>query len=62
MVTEKLGKVSFWRTGRPPRRSHASFVRFLQALDDRREPDRTHIAHFFGFGRARDFEETGNGH
>lgn len=56
MVTEKLGKAYFWRTGSPPRKSHASFVRFLQALDDRREPDRTRIAEFLGFGRAQDLE------
>src|SRR5437773_8202460 len=55
MVTEKIGKAYFWRTGRPPRKSHASFVRFLQALDNRAEPDRTRIAGIFGFGRAGDF-------
>jgi hypothetical protein len=55
-VTEKLGKAYFWRSGNPPRTSHASFVRFLQALDNRPDPDRTHIADLFGFRRARDFE------
>ena len=49
MVAEKLGKAYFWRSGRPPRKSHASFVRFIQALDDRPEPDRTRIAEFLGF-------------
>src|SRR5712691_5226381 len=53
MVTEKLGKAYFWRTGNPPRKSHASFVRFLQALDDRPDPDRTRIAVIFGFRRAQ---------
>lgn len=56
MVTEKLGKAYFWRSGNPPRKSHASFVLFLQALDDRRDPDRTQIANLFGFRRARDFQ------
>ena len=56
MVSEKLGKAYFWRTGKAPRASHASFVRFLQALGDRPNPDRTLIALRFGFGRAKDFE------
>ena len=56
MVTEKLGKSYFWRSGTPPRKSHASFVKFLQALDNRREPDRDRIAQLFGFGHAQDFE------
>jgi hypothetical protein len=56
MVTEKLGKAYFWRTGRPPRKSHVSFVRFLQALDNRPDPDLTRIAVLLGFGRAQDFE------
>jgi len=38
MVTEKLGKAYFWRTGQAPPKSHASFLRFVQALDDRSEP------------------------
>src|SRR5439155_15411956 len=41
----------------PPRRSHVSFVRFLQALDDRSGRDRTRIAKILGFGRAYDFEK-----
>ena len=56
MVTEKLGKAYFWLTGNPPRKSHASFVRFLQALDNRPSADRLRIANLFGFGRAQDFE------
>jgi len=56
MVTEKLGKAYFWRTGHAPRKSHASFVRFLQALDDRQASDRLRVANLFGFGRAQDFE------
>lgn len=56
MVTEKLGKAYFWRTNRPPRRGHASFVRFLQALDDRPAADVRRIAQLLGFGRAEDLE------
>jgi hypothetical protein len=56
MVTEKLGKAYFWRTGRPPRTTHASLVRFLQALDDRPAPDAKRIAEILGFGRPQDLE------
>ena len=56
MVTEKLGKAYFWRSGQPPKKSHASFVRFLQALDDRPNRDLSRIATLLGFGRAADFE------
>jgi hypothetical protein len=56
MVTEKLGKAYFWRTGQPPRKSHASFVRFLQALDSRPKRDVGRVAEFLGFARAQDFE------
>ncbi|HEV3301695.1 MAG TPA: hypothetical protein VG055_18720 [Planctomycetaceae bacterium] len=56
MVAEKLGKAYFWRTNRPPRRGHASFVRFLQALDDRPAFEVQRIAKLLGFGRAEDLE------
>jgi hypothetical protein len=56
MVTEKLGKAYFWRTNRPPRRGHASFVRFLQALDDRPTAEVTRIAKLLGFGRPEGLE------
>ncbi len=56
MVTEKLGKAYFWRTGRPPRTTHASLVRFLQALNDRASPDADRIARLLGFGRSQDLQ------
>src|ERR1700738_890612 len=56
MVTEKLGKAYFWRTGPPPRKSHASFVRFLHALDGRPDRDVARVAELFGFARAHHFE------
>ena len=52
MVTEKLGKAYFWRGGHPPPRSHVSFVKFLQAIDDRKKSDRSRIPALFGFGAA----------
>lgn len=55
MVTEKLGKAYFWRKGRTPRPLHTSFVRFLQALYNRREPEVTRVAEVFGFARSEDF-------
>jgi hypothetical protein len=56
MVTEKLGKAYFWRTGHPLGTTHASFVRFLQALDDRPGSDVKRIAQCLGFGRAVDLQ------
>ncbi len=56
MVTEKLGKAYFWRIARPPRTTHASFVRFIQALGDRRTPGIDRIAELLGFGRPRELE------
>jgi hypothetical protein len=47
MVTEKLGKAYYWRTGKAPKQSHASFVRFLQTLGDRKDRD--------GVARVLDF-------
>lgn len=55
MVTEKLGKAYFWRSGHPPPKSHVSFVRFLQALDNRSQRDVERIAALFGFGAASQF-------
>lgn len=57
MVTEKLGKAYFWRTGKPPRISHAAFVRFLRALNDRSESDRSRIAHVLGFNHASNLQK-----
>ena len=32
MVTEKIAKAYFWRSGSPPPKSHAGFVQFLRFL------------------------------
>jgi hypothetical protein len=52
MVAEKIGKAYFWRTGHPPRKSHASFVKLLQAVDDRQN---ARITRLLGFARSSDF-------
>ena len=54
MTTEKLAKAYLWRDGRPPL-SHASFVRFLQALvTSRSNADAARIAPALGFPRPAD--------
>lgn len=55
MVTEKLGKACFWRTGAPPPKTHVVFVRFLQSLDDRKK-DVGRIAQLLGFQHVHSFE------
>ena len=49
MVTEKLGKAYFWRTGGAPPKSHVSFVRFLQTLNDRPRREMERISKLLGF-------------
>ncbi len=49
MVTEKLGKAYFWRSGTPPIRSHAVFVRFMRALGSIQESKRDRIANILAF-------------
>ena len=57
MVTEKLGKAYFWRSGTPPPRSHAGFVQFLRFLGGVRASERQQIADIFAFGRFQDFQD-----
>lgn len=52
MVTEKLGKAYYWRLRKPPPKSHVSFVRFLQLLNDRPHDDADRIAKLLGFSKA----------
>ena len=54
MATEKLGKAYFWRKWIAPRKSHSSFVKFLQALNDRQERERISVT--LGFGSAQHLE------
>jgi hypothetical protein len=56
MVTEKLGKAYFWRSGTAPPRSHASFVQFMRFLGGVRAPDRRKIADLFDFRRFEDLQ------
>ena len=45
MVDGEIGKGLFLEGGQSPPKCHVAFVNFLQALNDRDEPDRTRIAH-----------------
>ncbi len=56
MVTEKIAKAYFWRSGHPPPRSHAGFVQFLRFLGMLRQADRERIANLFSFNRFGDFQ------
>lgn len=57
MVTEKLGKAYFWRTGSPPPMSHAGFVQFLRSLGSAPSSQRERIAEAFSFVRFNDFQK-----
>jgi hypothetical protein len=56
MVTEKLGKAYFWRSGTSPPRSHAGFVQFMRFLGSVRASEREQIADVFAFGRFEDLQ------
>jgi hypothetical protein len=56
MVTEKIAKAYFWRSGSPPPRSHAGFVQFLRFLGHVRQNDRHRIANLFSFNRFAGFQ------
>ena len=57
MATEKLGKAYFWRSKKPPPKSHVGFVRFLKALLDRPTAELRWIAKSLGFDRPEDLEK-----
>jgi hypothetical protein len=56
MVTEKLGKAYFWRSGRPPPQIHAGFVQFLRFLGSVRASERQQAAKVFEFARFEDLQ------
>ena len=56
MVTEKLSKAYFWRSGTPPKKSHAGFGLFMRLLLQVSKSKRMKIAGIFGFGRFEDFQ------
>lgn len=57
MVTEKIAKAYFWRSGSPPPQSHAGFVQFLRFLGQTRHSDQDRIANLFTFKRFADFQK-----
>ena len=57
MVTEKIAKAYFWRSGSPPPKNHSGFAQFLRFLGQiRKEDDRVRIANLFSFQRFTDFQ------
>jgi hypothetical protein len=56
MVTEKLSKAYFWRSGKPPPMSHAGFAQFMRFLGGVRQAERQQIAEVFAFSRFEDFQ------
>lgn len=56
MVTEKIGKAYFWRSGTPPPKSHASFVQFMRFLGSVQTAGRQQVADIFAFGRFDDLQ------
>jgi hypothetical protein len=56
MVTEKLAKAYFWRTGAPPPRNHAGFVQFLRSLGGVPQARRQLVASTLGFTLFADLQ------
>jgi hypothetical protein len=57
MITEKLGKAYFWRSGNAPPKSHAGFVQFMRVLGQARQSERQQVADAFAFKRFADFQK-----
>ena len=53
MATEKLSKAYLWRSGHAPPKNHTGCVRFLKALQDRRNK-LNRLAKVLGFQRQKD--------
>jgi hypothetical protein len=49
MVTEKLAKAYFWRTGNAPTKRHSGFAQFMRFLIDARSSDQAQLASLLGF-------------
>jgi hypothetical protein len=56
MVTEKIAKAYFWRSGTPPPQKHTGLPTFLRFLGQIRTQDRERIAELFTFRRYADFQ------
>lgn len=57
MVTEKLSKAYFWRSGNAPPRAHTGFVQFLRSLGSVPSSDRNKLASAFSFTRFTDLQK-----
>jgi hypothetical protein len=49
IVTEKLSKAYFWRSGTPPPKNHAGSVQFMRSLGGVQQSTRTHLASTLDF-------------
>jgi hypothetical protein len=49
MVTEKLAKAYFWRSGAPPPRYHTGFVHFMRSLGGVQQAHQTRLATILDF-------------
>ena len=49
MVTEKLAKAYFWRSGSPPPRNHAGFVQFMRSLGGIQQTRQARLATILDF-------------
>ena len=56
MVTEKLAKAYFWRSGVSPPKTHAVFVQFLRSLGGVPQSQRQQVADALGFRRFADLQ------
>ena len=56
MITEKLSKAYFWRSGAPPKKIHTGFGLFMRLLLQVPQSQRQRIAAIFALGRFEDFQ------
>jgi hypothetical protein len=56
MVTEKLAKAYFWRTGNPPPKHHAGSVQFMRSLGSVQPPKQASIANALEFTTFPSFQ------
>lgn len=56
MVTEKLSKAYFWRSGAPSKKAHVGFGLFLRLLLQVPQNNRKKVTEVFEFKRFQDFQ------
>jgi hypothetical protein len=56
MVTEKLAKADFWRSGNPPPKNHTGFVQFMRSLGGVQQSQQTSIATALDFRTFSSFQ------